>query len=278
MLQMLEINDPEAVRAVRIGLSQGKKFIWLRHKESNRVRTALTGVDCLRVIEQFDMRAGGVVAGVRQTQGEAPFIPDVETYQRYCPMLDTDLNRDVLATHLREARWDILDEGILADIQERQQRIEKERGIVHDTSRTKISVAAQQVIIPPKEQYKNWDKVSLNAEIERKKRELKEMSAAANELSLEPTAETSHITQTPYGMSYIDAKKEVHKKHHALLTELRKSHPRNWWRTKEYLTKVQPEIEALTNIPAPQVVQPEGKPESAAPQPQGITKPQGIAT
>ena len=262
LLTAMEINEPEVIKTIRIGLGEGRRFIILQHKDRNKVRTSISGVDALRLVSEYNASAGGEVTSTKIVGGECIFVPDNNTKVRYGFLLDTDRNRDILATHMREARWITLSSEVLEDVEERRIKIEGVNGekAVHDTSLNNVSVGAQQHIVPPSNTFKMVNKGTLEKQLQEKEAELARLREALEEKADEPTAEDTNTMQTPYGMSYEDAKNAVHKKEHATISAIQRLHPKNWWKTNEYRQKIQPQIEALTNVPAPQVVQKEEEP------------------
>lgn len=241
LLQALEKGNPEVINTVRLGFSSDHKFVVLRHKRRNSVSERLVGVDAIEKTTQYSQGMGGSVSEPVVKRSVAYFVPEPQTLVRYAFMLVTEHNKNVLATHLDENRWDILDENILAEVKKISESMKKKI----DQIGMQQPITMQQVVKPTTV---FMDMNTEDLEVQRLARE-KELEDIKNAISKKAEAigvkekvdSTRYAPETGVGWSLEKAKEYVLKKEKALIDSLGE----RWWLTKAYKAKIKPQIDAL---------------------------------
>lgn len=102
----------------------GYKFIRLRAIDQRLVTNTITGADMVRGIPFVNEKMGNMTDYyIEQTGGEIKFELDTSTGTYVCFILDTEKNRQFLATHKEHNFWRIMDEMVEADVEERYNKI-----------------------------------------------------------------------------------------------------------------------------------------------------------
>lgn len=258
----------EDIAAVQIGLSQNIDFILLRYYRPGQVPVRVTGVDGVRIKLRYDAQANTDVQVVELREGEdIVFMPDLRTRQRYAFLPDTEHNRSVLATGLREKRWEITDKDIEAQIIKLKEK--KFAHETHDVSKMHTSISDTSFQTPAHDLAKLPDN-EIDATIKQKQKELQDlMRAKQDRTDMLETGETQFAGQAPEGMSLEEAKKIVHAKYKNDIDELIAQGKKKYWMTSLYYHKIKPEIDLLVNpalgeatapkqeeVPAPEIQEP----------------------
>jgi hypothetical protein len=107
------------------GILQGYKFIRLVLK--NIRKRKISGIDVLFAIEFTNDKLGGITDyQIELRGGDICFEFQRDVRQYIYDMVDTDRNRDFLATHLDYDFWDITDASVLYDVKARYEKIKAE--------------------------------------------------------------------------------------------------------------------------------------------------------
>ena len=267
ILNNLEEVHREEIDKIRVALSMKIcELIVLRHQDRSTIPERIMGVDGLSpLVEDFDMATGVRSMTTEVKEGRhCVFIPDRYTRLRYAFLPKTDHNMRVLATHLAEQRWEILDEDIL----ERVKEMKKDMPETRDVSLMKRRMN-EQSFQRPAGQYEALTNQEIESEVEKRKRELAELEASIARRKKEvddesPTPEDPTPVSTPEApaMSVAQAKKIVHKKFERELAEI-KATKKNYWLTPFYRKNIKPQIDVLVNPMLSQAVEPEKVEEPA---------------
>ena len=240
----------ELIMPVEAGLQNGKDFIVLRHKKPNVAIETLSGVDELKARMVHNPEVGSDVAVIEERPGCAYFLPEPRTRIRYCFLLDTEHNRQLIVSHFLEQVWEVMD----ADINAWAETEAKKLKVKRDPNLRKS--AYEMSVITPSQVMQGLSADQLAEKRERLQQEMENLEKAMKQkIEDEPTERMEKDllqpdTRTPPDdMSFAKAKELVHSQQMPLIEELRKKH-KNFWLTDVYKQKVLPLITALMQPPA----------------------------
>lgn len=235
------INNEDKLGDIQVAEDNGHKFIHLKHRIPSNITEKISNVDDIKVRSFQDHMTKVMTYRVAVVPaGCLMFIPDPSTGVRHGFLLDTSYNREMLATHLMEHRWDIMDPEVLEDVR----KIAATKKIEVDTSRHNETVAAQKVTTPS-EAAENMTKEQLEDIIKKEQEALDAKKKILGNKVEVPEGTTP--PQVAGGMSPDKAKTMVHAKYAQIIEELKKESPKHWYAKKEYRDKIKPEIDMLVS-------------------------------
>jgi hypothetical protein len=121
----IERSTNRRAAVIAKGGLMGYKFI--RLKLNNIRKRRVSGVDVLRAVEFQNNEMGGIIDyHLELSGGDLDFDYRPEFGMYLCDMLDTDRNRQFLATHFEYKFWDIIEKFIFEDVEARYQKIKEE--------------------------------------------------------------------------------------------------------------------------------------------------------
>jgi len=263
----------EDIAAVQIGLSQGIEFILLRWYKAGTIPVRVAGVDGVKIKMRYDSQANTDVEVVELRHGEdIVFMPDKRTRQRYAFLPHTEHNLNVLATGLKEARWEITDPEVLEVVKKLKEK--KFAQETHDVSRMHTNMSDMS-FQQPAGKYDQMRDEDIEADIERKRKELQELMRVKHEKENEATTEGVEFSaQAPEGMNLEEAKKLIHAKYKSEIDAL-KAEGKKFWLTRWYHQTCKPEVDMLVNPALREVTG--GKEEFTPPAPPEPEQPEAVA-
>lgn len=246
----IDANNVEHVRDIKTAMAKGYRFIKLVHHIDGSITERIFPVEGVRVRRFFDQMTKTNKVDIAMKEGcGCFFVADRDTGIREAFLLDTESNRRMLASHLMENRWRIVDDSVRAEIE----RIAAALPVDVDTSRMHEQVNMSQAI-RPQDVIRSLPPEQREALLAKKRAELEELEQASVQ---ETGPEVAGITNTS-GQEFNDAVRKklprnmvqaatqkIHIKYASKIAQLRAVHGAKFTQSEDYRKTILPEIDAL---------------------------------
>ena len=236
------VTYQELKQEIQIAMAHKHEFIELKRHRDGNIIERIYPVDGLRHKESKDSRTNTTKHYFEQRDDAGLyFIPNDITGEMYGYLLDTDKNRQMLATHLLEDRWEIIDKEIDADIRERASKLKiefdptfsnanelggKSDGQIRDSMTTEQLAG---VIEARKKELELLQKIKKEAEPDNAAGQIKDNSDKQEEKPDEALVEM--------------CRQRVHNEVSEVVAELKRQYKSKYMESKDYKDFIQPEVD-----------------------------------